>query len=90
MGPGNNRIKFMISLENLSGTNNIVAIMVLNGVIIMNLKVHRYAEISEILRLPEITLRSELIPSSIKHALASYLVFNLTNFHELFLGSGHQ
>lgn len=90
MGPGNNRIKFMISLKNLLGTNNIVAIMVLNGVTIMNLKIQRYAEISEVLRPPEITLGSKLIPSSIKHALASYLVFNLTNFHELFLGSGHQ
>lgn len=56
----------------------------------MNRKAQRYPEISEIPRLPEITLRSELIHPSIKHALAFYVIFNLTSFPELLLGAGHQ
>lgn len=56
----------------------------------MNRKAQRYPENSEIPRIPEITLRSELIHPSVEHALAFHLIFNLTSFPELLLGAGHQ
>lgn len=56
----------------------------------MNRKAQRYPEISEIPRIQEVTLRSELIHPSIKHALVFYLIFHLTRFPDLLLGAGDQ
>lgn len=56
----------------------------------MNWKSQEYPTISEIPRIPgNYTDKSESIYLSVKYALASYLVFDLTNFHEHLLDTGH-